>query len=69
MGRISGKGDAVKSGMLAKLDAMADAAFEAGWEEFIKSGDELGWDRRLILEGSMKAAVMTAMRTAWQMQF
>ena len=69
MGNISGKADAAKAGMLAKLDAKADAAFEAGWEEFIKSGDELGWDRRLILEGSMKAAVMTPMRTAWRKQF
>lgn len=59
----------MKASMIAKLDANVDAAFEAGWNEFIKSGDELGWDRRLILDGNMKATVIAAMRDEWRRQF
>ena len=60
------KGDELAARIIAKLDAKADAAFEAGWKEFITSGDELGWDRRLILEGNMKATVIAAMRDEWR---
>ena len=42
-----------------------DAVLEVGWREFIATCDELAWDSRLVLEGSAKAAVLLAMREAW----
>lgn len=48
-----------------KTNAKLDAVLEAGWREFILNCDELGWDCRLVLEGSTKAAVLLAMREAW----
>ena len=48
------------------IDEKLDAAFEAGWREFVRVGDELGWDSRLILERAAKDAVVTAMWTAWK---
>ena len=43
-----------------------DEVMEAGWTEFIRSCDELGWERRLIVEGDTRANVLTAMREAWK---
>jgi hypothetical protein len=47
-------------------DEKLDAALEAGWREFVRVGDELGWDTRLILEPRAKDAVVTAMWAAWK---
>jgi hypothetical protein len=46
-------------------ESKLDAVLEAGWREFIATCDELAWDNRLVLEGSAKAAVLLAMRGAW----
>jgi hypothetical protein len=51
-----------------KTNAKLDAVLEAGWREIIATCDELGWDSRLVLEGSAKAAVLLAMREAWAQQ-
>ena len=48
-----------------KTNAKLDAVLEAGWREFVATCDELGWDSRLVVEGSVKAAVLLAMREAW----
>ena len=42
-----------------------EVSFELAWEEFIRSCDELGWDRQLIMEGDTKANVLIAMRAPW----
>jgi hypothetical protein len=43
-----------------------DEVMEGGWTEFIRSCDEIGWERRLIVEGDTRANVLTAMREAWK---
>ena len=44
------------------LDALFEMVFEAGWAEFVRTGNARGWDSAIASDESAKAKVIAAMR-------